>query len=156
VSGLEPIAPRDLHDFLIGQGCVFDHQVGAHVSGHAPNGATIRIPDPGSAHPVTTLLLKEIARGYGKNLHDMRVWLGYGTNGKSKLTSKRAGRAVKRTVSQATIEDVYTLATRAEATAKNIFRSGVCRKATHERRRELQAIVSRLEHWFRVETEKAD
>lgn len=151
MKGLEPIRARDLRDFLIAQGCTFHHQVGSHLTGTGPNGQTIRIPDPGSDHPVTTLVVRELGRQFGMNLHDARVWLGYGKEGKSKLTGTRAARIVRTATPRAKVPEVADLAARIRSTSDRIYRSGDLRKrgSTTVARSELHAIAIKLDQWCR-------
>lgn len=82
---------RELVDFLTRTaGCKFTHQVGSHISGSTPTGAEINTCDPNKPGYVSTKHLEEIGRIFGKNLHDMLVWMGRKPDGKASVTRKRS------------------------------------------------------------------
>lgn len=153
-NGIESITARDLHRFLTQQGCTFTRQVGSHLTGKTPAGNIVRIPDPGSNHPVTTLIAKGVGHAYGLNLRDFRRWVGYDDGAGSTQTSKRAAtsRPTRHKAPDGPVEYVDQLAESIRDEASMIFRSGLCRGASMAQRRELRAISLRLKQW-RLNTE---
>lgn len=148
-NGIEPISAVALARHLKQhRNVTFHHQVGSHLAGRNPQGLTVRCPDPGSNHPVTTLVVKEIARTFGLNLHDFRIELGYGQDGKSTVTRTRAGRNKRQDTHQSIPDPIPASIERIKTTADAIYRSGPARRATLHRSREIQAIANRLDAWL--------
>lgn len=148
---------REFYRFLTSTaGCVeVSWTPGTHITLRQPNGREFTTCKPEKVGEVSVNHFVDVANAFGKSQSDMEIWMGRRPTGRSKMTAKRAERAVKRTQSVIRVDDVHELASRVQAIGRSIFQSPACRTASLDRRRELQGIISRLEAWFRTESGKA-
>lgn len=142
---------RELHDFLERQGFRDLPGKGTHVTmRHPSTGAEIGTCYADKDGDVSVKHLAEVARHFGRNLHDMLIWMGRKPPGKSKLTKARTADAE----AQRPNDDIAALSSRGLRVCRLIHESGTCRKANETERQALRKLVSQLEQW-KSTTEKA-
>lgn len=142
---VEAITARDLFDWLTRQGCTVVRRNGSHATLITGHGAKIKVPEQRSGHIVTTACLREVARAFGCNLHDFRVRLGMRAPATGK-PPKPKNPPVKAKPDK--VESVDQLALRVRDLAEQIYRSGPCRRADYDARKQLRAVTLRLERWL--------
>lgn len=148
MSASTGITWRELHDYLVSLGCIFNAQRGSHISGRAPTGADIGTCDPNKPGYVSMAHISDIARVFGLNAHDFLVRMGRKPEGRSRMTAKRAQRATRAKQTQRErIPHVDELAQALKSEAERIYRSGPCRDAGPSDRRRLQSLASELHAW---------
>jgi hypothetical protein len=131
---------------LRSRGCTLLSQTGSHCFYLTPLGTTAPCPDPGSGHPVTTLVAKEAAAALGLGITELRTELGYAPHSRPTKTQTKTKAAPEYT---AAVPPARKVAAEILKMAAQIAKSGKANIASDHKRAELVGIASKLRSWMK-------